>query len=88
MSLVGKMVQTHRTIKKLSLREAAKRAGYSASYLSDIETGKKLIGIEPAMKLAMALDLDVRELVQLSLQDKIDGVRLNYKVRLLNANQR
>jgi DNA-binding Xre family transcriptional regulator len=56
-----KVLREHR---QLSLRGLAEKAGISASYLSEIETGKKPGSFEAMAHLAMALGVSLDLLVQ------------------------
>jgi DNA-binding Xre family transcriptional regulator len=55
-------VRVWREHRGLSARTLAGRAGISAAYLSQIETGKKPGSFEAMAKLARALDVDMEDL--------------------------
>jgi DNA-binding Xre family transcriptional regulator len=55
-------VRVWREHRGLSARALASRAGLSAAYLSQIETGKKPGSFEAIAKLARALDVDMEDL--------------------------
>ena len=38
---VGELVRTNRELRRVSLRKVAERMGYSPSYLSDLELGRR-----------------------------------------------
>jgi len=47
----------------LSARELARRAGISAAYVSELESGRKNGRVEPLQRLAVALGVDLDDLV-------------------------
>jgi DNA-binding XRE family transcriptional regulator len=55
-------VRVWRAYRGLSARALASRAGLSAAYLSQIETGKKPGSFEAMAKLARALGVDMEDL--------------------------
>jgi len=67
---IARLVSDRRAQLGLSVRELARRAGVSASYISAIESGRSsstgrppLISLEVATGLASALDIDVKSIV-------------------------
>jgi DNA-binding XRE family transcriptional regulator len=56
-------VRVWREYRGLSSRELADKAGISAAYLSEIETGKKVGGIGRLTAIAAALGIDLDDLV-------------------------
>jgi len=59
----GDRVRTARARKHLTLRQAAERVGRSASFLSDIEHGRRLPSEDVLHDLAQLLDLDPDDLM-------------------------
>ena len=59
----GNPVRVWREYRSLSQRELAERAGISASYLSQIETGKRAGTTEVLQALAAVLNLSLDDLV-------------------------
>jgi ribosome-binding protein aMBF1 (putative translation factor) len=57
-------VRVWREHRGLSARALASRAGFSAAYLSQIETGKKPGSLEAMAKLARALGVDMEDLAR------------------------
>ena len=60
---MGNRLKSIRKIYGLNQAELAYRAGFSRSYYSDIETGKRNISILNLFKLSEALDVSITELV-------------------------
>jgi transcriptional regulator with XRE-family HTH domain len=67
--ILGMKVKQFRDQNSLSLQHLAKRSGMSASYLNEIEKGKKYPKAEKIMDLAKALGVDYNDLVSLKLGD-------------------
>lgn len=62
MSDIGANIKQIRLIKKISQRKLAELARISNTYLSDIEVGRTNPSLKTLLKLAAALELDVKEL--------------------------
>jgi transcriptional regulator with XRE-family HTH domain len=62
--VVGNNIKNLRQKKKLSQEELAFRAGVDRSYLSEVESGYKNIGISVLKQIADALDVEIAELVK------------------------
>jgi transcriptional regulator with XRE-family HTH domain len=60
---VGDRLRVGRARKRLTLRKTAETVGVSASYLSDIENGRKIPSEEVVRAVAKALDLDADDLM-------------------------
>lgn len=56
---VVKKIRLLRTQKGLTLKQMAERAGFTKSYLSMVESGKKSPPIATLSKIAMALEVDI-----------------------------
>lgn len=56
-------VRVWRTYRGLTARELAEKAGISAPYLSEIESGKKEGSVTALKSIAAALNLDIDDLV-------------------------
>jgi DNA-binding Xre family transcriptional regulator len=56
-------VRVWREYRKLTATDLASRVGISAAYLSELEAGKKKGGIATLKRLAVALNLDLDDLV-------------------------
>ncbi|WMJ80961.1 helix-turn-helix transcriptional regulator [Clostridium sp. MB40-C1] len=54
-------IKKYRLLKKLTQSQLAKKAGISKSYLSEIESGKKVPGKDVAKKLGTALKISPSE---------------------------
>ncbi len=61
--VVGTNVRKLRQEKKLSQDQLAADADIDRSYLSEVESGKKNVGVEVLAKLAVGLDVHVTELL-------------------------
>ena len=60
---ISKAIRFHRKKKGFSQFELAERSFVSASYISDIETGKRMPSIYTLIDIAKALDIDVWDLL-------------------------
>ncbi|WP_461834116.1 helix-turn-helix domain-containing protein [Desulfothermus sp.] len=56
-------IRAWREYKQITVRELAKQAGITSSYLSQIETGKRNPSIETLKSIAEALGIDVEILI-------------------------
>lgn len=56
-------IRVWREHRGLSARELARRAGISAAYVSELESGRKSGRVEPLQRLATALGVDLDDLV-------------------------
>jgi mRNA-degrading endonuclease RelE of RelBE toxin-antitoxin system/DNA-binding Xre family transcriptional regulator len=56
-------IRVWREYRKLSAADLAAKAGISAAYISELESGKKTGGVATLRKIANALDLDLDDLV-------------------------
>lgn len=63
---IGDRLRVGRARKRMTLRQTAVEVGVSASYLSDIENGRKVPSEEVVLGLAKALNLDVDDLLAAS----------------------
>jgi len=61
-ALFGKRIRELRLKRKFSQEKLSELAGLHPTYISNIENGKRNIGIEIAVKLARALNVDVGQL--------------------------
>ena len=72
---LGKRVRDAREAKGLSGRKLATAAGISSSFMSDVETGKNVPGLDVLQKIAEALELDVWVLAGAAAQDAASPLR-------------
>ncbi|MFT7273601.1 MAG: transcriptional regulator with XRE-family HTH domain, partial [Spirosomataceae bacterium] len=70
----GLKVNQYRHGKNLSFAELSKKSGLSASYLNEIEKGKKYPKTDKIMQLADALEVTYDELVSLKLGNQLGSV--------------
>ncbi|HWA19734.1 MAG TPA: helix-turn-helix transcriptional regulator [Devosia sp.] len=56
-------IRVWREYRKLSAADLAAKAGISAAYLSELESGKKTGGVATLRKIANALEIDLDDLV-------------------------
>lgn len=66
---LGNNLRRVRLKKKYSQEEFAHLAGFSRSYYTEIETGKRNLSLLNLIKIAEALDVDIRELLDLTKGD-------------------
>ena len=57
----GDKIRIERVIKKISQNELAKKSGISRSYLSQIETGNQEPSLSVLVRIAKALDCDIKK---------------------------
>lgn len=69
---VGSNILSLRMSQSLSIKQLAAKAGIPASYLSNIENGKRKATLYTIEKIANALKTDIRDLVGLEVKD--DGL--------------
>jgi plasmid maintenance system antidote protein VapI len=79
---LGGLLESIRLGEELSQAACAKKLGVSSSHLCDIEKGRKVVGPERAARFAAILGRSPEQLVRLSLQELVDGARLNLKVNV------
>lgn len=79
---LGGLLGSIRLGEELSQAAFAKKLGVSSSHLCDIEKGRKVVGPERAARFAAILGRSPEQLVRLSLQELVDGARLNMKVNV------
>ena len=73
--VLGLKVKSLRQERGLTLTEAARRAGISVSYLSEIEKGKKYPKPERLLNLATTLEVSFDELVSLRVKRELDPLK-------------
>src|SRR4051812_35263730 len=61
---VGERLRTLRSLRRLTLREVAERAGLSESFLSQVERGRASASIAPLRRIADALGVAISDLFQ------------------------
>jgi transcriptional regulator with XRE-family HTH domain len=69
LTTLGDNLRRVRLKRKYSQEEFAHLAGFSRSYYTEIETGKRNLSLLNLIKIAEALDVDVRELLDLTKGD-------------------
>lgn len=80
-AIFGLKLRQYREAQELSTQDLAEKAGVSASYINEIEKGKKYPKADKIMSLATALDVDYDEMVSLKL-----GKQLGQLSKLLKSN--
>ncbi|MGD8426655.1 MAG: helix-turn-helix domain-containing protein [Balneolaceae bacterium] len=70
-AIFGLKLRQYRESKELSTQELAEKAGVSASYINEIEKGKKYPKADKIMSLAAALEVEYDEMVSLKLGKKL-----------------
>ncbi|HKK45009.1 MAG TPA: helix-turn-helix domain-containing protein [Balneolaceae bacterium] len=80
-AIFGLKLRRYREEKSLSTQELADKAGVSASYINEIEKGKKYPKADKIISLATALEVDYDEMVSLKL-----GKQLNQLSKLLKSS--
>lgn len=68
---LGQVLRSIRLCDELNLKEFANQLGISASYLSDLEHGRKFASTKKAFEYAEKLSYPVQEFVRLALQDQV-----------------
>lgn len=80
-AIFGLKLRQYRESRELSTQDLAAKAGVSASYINEIEKGKKYPKADKIMSLATALEVDYDEMVSLKL-----GKQLGQLSELLKSN--
>ena len=62
---IGARLKSHRLHKSLTQEKLAEIAGFTRSYYTEIETGKRNISILNLYKLSQALDVSLRDVVNI-----------------------
>ena len=70
--IFGIKIKTFRTQQGLSLQELSRKSGLAASYLSEIESGKKYPKPDKLLKLSQALGIEYDALVSLKVGKNLD----------------
>lgn len=78
---LGDMVHEARVAKNLSLRSAAGEMGFSAMYLSQIESGKNIPSDKILRKLSEFFELDFVELIMASNESSVDTDEVESELR-------
>lgn len=73
--ILGLKLKNLRTDQELSLKDVAKRAGLSISYLSEIEKGKKYPKPDKLLDLSRALGVSFDDLVSLKLDQDLNPIK-------------
>lgn len=68
--MVGENIRTIRKLKKISINKLSKLAGVSLGFLSDIENGKTNPSIDTLEKISEALEVDVKDFFEPTLNEK------------------
>lgn len=63
-------IRAQRRARNLTQENLAKRSGLSVSFLGHIERGSRIPSLETVLALALALDLSLDELIQVSFPEK------------------
>lgn len=80
-AIFGLKLRQYREQQELSTQKLAEKSGLSASYINEIEKGKKYPKADKIMSLATALEVDYDEMVSLKL-----GKQLGQLSKLLKSN--
>lgn len=83
--IFGMKVRQAREKKGLSLKEFAARCEMSASYITEIEKGRKYPKIDKIMKMAAVLDKDYDDLVSIRLDSSLRHLESTLSAPLLQA---
>ncbi|MBD8045831.1 helix-turn-helix domain-containing protein [Clostridium faecium] len=57
---IGTIIRMNRKKRGMTLNELSKKSGVSLSFISDIENGRRLPGLEKSKAIADALSIDVK----------------------------
>lgn len=87
----GPKVRWLRTSLRMSGRELCRRIGITPSYLSDIETGRRLPAVEVSDRIAAALAVDRHALWRLALLERLNdrdlGDLIGYSPHALGSGE-
>jgi transcriptional regulator with XRE-family HTH domain len=65
LNLFGNNLRTQREKKELSQEQVAYQAGFSRSYYTEVETGKRNISLLNILKIASLLQIELTDLIEL-----------------------
>lgn len=82
----GGLIRSLRLSDEITQAELAKKIAVSSQFLSDVEHGRKEVGIGFAKKIAKALGYSVEPLIELLLREQLKKNKLNYIVELKKAS--
>ncbi len=82
----GGLVRSLRLSDEITQVELSKKLEVSKQFLSDVENGRKDVGIPFAKKVADALEYSVEPLVELLIRDQLRKQNLDYIVELKKAS--
>lgn len=82
--LLGLKIKHYRTKKKLSASQLAEASGLSASYLNEIEKGKKYPKTEKLVALSEALEVKYDELVALKMPKELEALGMLIQSNIVN----
>jgi len=83
--ILGVKVRNHRQERGLSLKELAEQTGLSASYINEIEKGRKYPKAEKILALSEALEVSYDDLVSLSLDKNLSHMTDLFSSSVLNS---
>lgn len=72
---LGKYIRSKRKDKGLAVKTLAKEAEISKSYLDYIESGQREPSPEKLKSIALALDVDIEELIKIQSEDNMDKAK-------------
>jgi transcriptional regulator with XRE-family HTH domain len=84
----GRMMNSLRVCDEQTLTAYGKRLGVTAGHLHDVESGKRTVSLERAVRWARILGYSEEQFVQLALQAVVDAAGLNFKVALEPGSKR
>ena len=83
---LGGLIRVLRMSDEISQVELAKKLCVSKQFLSDVEHGRKDVGISFAKKVSDALGYSIEPLIELLIKDQLRRQDLNYTVVLKKAS--
>jgi antitoxin HigA-1 len=82
---LGRLLEAIRLGEEMTMKEFAGLLEVSISHLNDIEKGRKHVSPERALRFAKLLGYSEEQFVELSLQEIVDGLDMDFKIKVSTA---
>ena len=82
---LGRLLEAIRLGEEMTMKAFANSLEISVSHLNDIEKGRKHVSPERALRFAKLLGYSEEQFVELSLQEIVDGLDMDFKIKVSTA---
>jgi transcriptional regulator with XRE-family HTH domain len=82
---LGRLLEAIRIGEEMTMKDFARRLKISVSHLNDIEKGRKHVSPERALRFAKTLGYSDEQFVELSLQEIVDDLGADLKIKVSTA---